>query len=349
MLSNKHFTALIINVLFVKVLLTFPKTVVLNSGNAAWIQVLYNLITALLFFTALMKLYNKKKNIIQIAQINGGKTLKIIAGIITFILLSVNLVPVIRIFPESVNTILLRETNTEIVIILTALAGALGAYIGIDSIGRINRLFLPAAAVVFAAFILMLIPNYRIENITPIFGTGAGKIFLNGFNSLSLFSDLLILNLLIPFAQNLDSVRKYGRYAIITAGGLAVVTTAAYCLTYSYPASKDFIIPVYQMARLVNLSSFFGRFEALFEFIWSIMILLYISLYLYMMCYTLQITFSLKYLRPLILPVTIIIFIISLIPQSLMDTIEISDKIGCFSYIQVFALMLIFSRARKIK
>lgn len=349
MLSNKYFSAVIINAVFIKVLLTFPKLVVENSGNAAWIQIIYNTAVAMLFFTAVMKIYNRKKNIIEVAEINYGKTVKIITGIIVFVILGINFIPIIRIFPETVKTVLLQDTETSAIVGITAVAAAVGAYFGIESIARIIRIFLPVVAIVLIAFIVMLIPKYSICNITPIFGNGYKSIFITGFNSLSLFSDLIILNLLIPYTKNLDAVRKYGRWSILIAGGAATVLTVVYCLVFSYPASKNYIIPVYQMARLINLTSFFSRFEALFEFIWSIMILLYVSLYIYMMCYTVQITFSLKFLKPIIYPVTLIMFIISLLPDSIMDMMKINNVVVSFSYIPVFALMLIFGRVRKKK
>lgn len=349
MLPNKFFSAIMINVIFVKVLLTFPKTVVVNSANAAWIQVLYNVIVALLFFMAVTQLYNRKKNVIEVAALNYGKTVKIITGIIVILVLTANLIPVIRIFSTAIKTVLLKETELEIIILITAVAAALGAYLGIESIGRISTMFMPIAAVIFAAFIIMLIPDYKAENIFPLLGNGWKSIFINGISSLSLFSDLIILNLLIPFTENLDTVRKYGRYTIIVSGCAAVIVTLMYCLTYSYPTTKNFIMPVYQMTRMVNFSSFFSRFEAFFEFVWSIMILLYISVYLYMMSYTLQITFSLKYVKPLIYPVTVAVFMTAMLPQSMMEIMELSSVIGKYSYIPVFLLLLIFSRVRRKK
>lgn len=347
MFSEKNCVPLMINIIFVKVILTFPKAVVENSGNAAWIQLIYNTILALLFFCAVIHIYNRKKNIIEIAEINGGKTLKLIVGVIVTLVLILNAVPVIRIFPESVKTVLLQDMNTEIIVLVTAVTAALGAYLGIEALGRIHRIFLPVAAIVFLTFILMLIPHYKIVNINPVFGNGLKKIFVRGVNSLSLFSDLIILNLLIPYTKNLDVVKRSGRLAIITAGAAAVVTTAAYCLSFSYPVSENFIMPVYQMSRLVNISNFFSRFEALFEFVWSILTLLYTSTYLYMISYVLQITLSLKFLKPLIFPVTVVVFMISLLPLSMMEMMQWDSMIGSFSYIPVFALLLIFGRVWK--
>ena len=78
------------------------------------------------------------------------------------------------------------------------------------------------------------------------------------------------------------------------------------------------------------------------------MVLLYAALYLYMICYTIQITLSLKYLKPLILPAAVIVFMLSLIPDSMMDMLEIETVIVKYSFIPVFVLFLIFGVVCKV-
>ena len=348
MLTQSQVFTLVTNAIFVKVLLTFPKTIVENSANAAWIQIVYNLAVMLLLYIPLMRIYNRKKNFIELAGIRGGKTFRIITGIAVSAVLIINIIPTLRIFPETVKTVLLKETNTEIIVLAMAAAVIIGTRFGIEAIARIHRIFLPAAGVVILLFLLFLIPFYRVEYITPLFGSGIKRIFINGIGSMSMFSDLIILNLLIPYCENLDAAKKCGKYAILMSGFAAAIVILVYCLTFTYPASENFIIPMYQMARLVHLSSFFSRFEAFFEFVWSIMVLLYAALYLYMICYTIQITLSLKYLKPLILPAAVIVFMLSLIPDSMMDMLEIETVIVKYSFIPVFVLFLIFGVVCKV-
>lgn len=91
-----------------------------------------------------------------------------------------------------------------------------------------------------------------------------------------------------------------------------------YGLVYPYPVSGEFVLPLYQMTRIIDLGSFFNRFEAIFQFIWSILMFLYGVSYLYILCFVWQITFGLKYLKPLLLPVTLLIAGFSFIPESIM-------------------------------
>lgn len=341
MLYRKEITSVIINALFVKMLLSFPRSLIVNSGNSAWLQMLVNAAVVFLIFFATLKIYKKKKSIIEAAEEKGGKWLRITVGTVLFLVLTVNFLSVIRIFPETVKVVLLKETHINIIAVAFILAAGFGAYMGIESIARIHCIFIPIAAFVLILFLIMLSPYYNINNIMPFFGKGAEKVFVKGFDSMSMFSDIILLNLLIPHAQTLDDIKKSGMKAI-TAGTLSVAAVmTAYCLVYPYPVSENYVFPVYQLARMVHLSTFFSRFEAFFQFVWSILILLYSSLYIYVLCTVWQKTFSLNYYKPLIFPVSVICCSLSLLPDSLAGMIELEKIINA----SVFAIMYLLPLA----
>lgn len=52
--------ALLINTIVSRVFLNFPRNLVENSGNAAWIQIIYGTILAFIAFLIIEKLYAKK-------------------------------------------------------------------------------------------------------------------------------------------------------------------------------------------------------------------------------------------------------------------------------------------------
>ena len=90
MIDRKKMTTLLINVISVKMLLTFPKVMIINSGNAAWIECIYNTLIVIGLFWITTKLYRSNKNIIQLAEMIGKKWLKIIVGVVVFVVLLIN-------------------------------------------------------------------------------------------------------------------------------------------------------------------------------------------------------------------------------------------------------------------
>ncbi len=342
MIGKKELTGVIVTAIVVKMLLSYPRELVLISGQASWITVIYvSLIAAALtYLTA--RLYTQKRSVIELAQIIGGKRLRMVVGILIFLILLANFSTVARVFPETVKIVLLQNFSADVIMMVFAIGAAIGAYMGIRSVSRVNYMFLPIAGAVFTGFLLLLIPYYRIDNIMPILGEGPQKLFLSGFNSLSLFSDIILLNVFLPYSKNLSEAKTVGIRAVIISAIVALAIIAAYCLAYVYPVSRDYILPVYQLSRMIHISSFFSRFESFFQFIWSILIFLYSSIYIYAMCSVLQRAFSLKYINPLILPVTILGITIAGIPSAVTDAIGLEKYVKLIEYPIVFLLPIIF-------
>ena len=342
MLQRKKITSLIINAIIIKMLLTYPRNFVLNSGNAAWIQILYDLFITLLIFWVIASSYKSKKNIITLAEECGGKFFKTVIGIILLLILSSNLLSIVRIFPETIKIILLQESKVEALLIIFAIVTIIGAYTGIESIATIHFLFLPIAGIVMVSFLLLLLPYYKADNLFPILGNGTKSIFFSGINSLSLFSDIILLNILMPFFENYSEFKKTGYRSIWIGGIAAFIIMLAYCSVYPYPESRDFILPIYQLTRMIHLSSFFSRFETFFQFVWSILIMLYASFYICIICFVFKQTFSLEFHKPLIASIVIIIFGISLAPASLMEFMELEKIIDLIIYPFAFFLPILF-------
>lgn len=309
---------LLTNAISVKLFLTFPRNMVNTSGSAAWIQCIYVSLAALLIFVGTYKLYAKCNgaDIVDLAQYIVGKPMKIAVGLTLCAVLTANIAMTVRLFPESVKIYLLPNTPTEFILLFLAIAAAVGAYCEIEALSRLHAIIIPVSAVIMCLFFLLVLPNCRAENLTPILGTGAYNIFVRGFDRISVFSDILLLNLLLPCCDSQKTAVKCGFWAIVSGGAFALVITLLYAMAYPYPVSKYFIMPVYQLMRLVRVGDFFQRAESVFEFIWSISTMLYISVYICVICMVWQKIFDLKYRKPLIAPVTIIIFAIAFIPSS---------------------------------
>lgn len=349
MLGKKEFSSILINLITIKMLLSYPMQLIKTSANAAWIQMIFVTLIALGLFFVTVKVYERKISIIEIASIRGKKPLKTAVGMIVFLVLLANIVTVMRIFPESVKIILLQDTDTRLLVGVFALTVLISARYGIEAIGRVSYILLPVCGIIFVLFVFLLIPYYKISNITPILGSGAVNVFVKGINGLSMFSDIIMLNILIGFAKNIKEAKQSGYRAIIIGGAIGTLIMLMYALIYPYPVSENFIFPVYQITRVINLGSFFNRFEAIFQFIWSMLIFIYGAVYIFGMCFVWQTTFNLKYLKPLVLPMIILSAGCSLLPESINEVIKISEILGYVIYPVVFLLPIAIGVMDKIK
>ncbi len=341
-IGKTELTGVMINLICMKLFLTFPRQILSITGCAAWITSIYVTILALIGFLIINKVYRTDKTIIGIAEEVGGRAFKTITGIILFLVLLLNLCFTLRTFPESVRLILLHNTPMNIIVAVLCGTIALGAICGIEALARITSFFLPIFAVILFIFVLLLFPSFNVDNLTPVFGKGTKRIFFDGASGITVFSDLIVLNTLHPFCKSRNDITSIGIKSVLYSG--ITMTIIIFALELIYPSSlaESFIMPVYQLTRLVSVGDFFSRIEAFFEFIWSITMFLYTSVYIYALSNVWRDTFELKYYKPIVLSVIIIATGIAYIPESLETLMEMYTDIMLYIYIAAAALPVIY-------
>lgn len=349
MLTRKQLSAISINIIIVKMLMTYPRFLYIKNGNAAWISVLYCMILALLLFYITKFFYKFNLNIIGLSEKLGGKVLKVIVGISVILVMGLKFFSLIRIVPDFIRLVLLKETYTEVIGLVFITALIAGAFCGIEAIGRVHRFFLPIAGGIFLIFILLLIPSFKIDNILPIMGNGSFNLFIDGISGLSIFSDILLINILIPNVKNIEDYEKSGTKAIWIGGGVSVIISLVYSLSYPYPVSTEFIIPIYQLERLIHFSTFFSRFEAVFQFVWCISVILYGATYVTVISEVFKSTFGHRYSKPLIIPIAICIVGAALMPRTFSGMANLEMKINEWIYIPSFFIPIALGIAGKMK
>lgn len=349
MLTKKQYSAIAVNAIIVKMLLTYPHFLITNSGNAAWLTVLMCTMLALILFGIVRFFYTENYNIIELADRIGGTGLRIITGLAVFVLLGLNISQLIYDFPKLIRLVLLQGTYTEYIGLAFMITLILGSLCGIQSLGRVHELMFPISCVFIIAFFLLLLPSIEIDNIFPILGKGAENVFVKGVSGISIFTDVLLLNLLMPHVKNLEEYKKGGIKAIIIGGVFAIAVMVMYGICYAYPVSEKFLLPVYQLERLIHLSNFFSRFEAVFQFIWSIQIILYGCVYIAVLSEVWQTTFRLNKNAPIIMSIAVTVLGASLLPGSITTFAAFEESINRWLYIPAFLMPIIFGLIYKVK
>lgn len=108
-------------------------------------------------------------------------------------------------------------------------------------------------------------------------------------------------------------------------------------------------MPLYQLSRFINTSSFFNRFEAFFQFTWSILLMLYGSVYVYLLCEVWKESFDLQYKKPLIFSVSLLVGGVSLLPDSMMDFMGFFEAFEVYVYPVALLLPLIIGGVHKAR
>jgi spore germination protein (amino acid permease) len=314
---------LLINLICTKIFLYFARMTVEDAGTAGWILTIYICLLSLFLYIFLVRFMGKfeGKDLIDIAGIAGGRTIRMITGLIVTITLFYLTTTVLREFAEDMKIISLPASPISYIMIIFILGVITGSFLGIEAIMRYHAIIVPIIATGFLIIILGVIPKMDLTNVLPILGNGAYDIFGKGFFKVSVFGELLILFLLPPFLGSHKNVKTVGFVAIGFSSLFLISGSLSYILTFPYPSNLESFLPIYQLSRLINLGRFFQRIEAVFLFIWAMAAFIYLTAVFYFMVYTFAKTAGLKYMRPLILPFGILVFSAAFIPRNLMAVV----------------------------
>lgn len=325
-LSQRELTLLTANLLSVKAIFAFPKALFETGGNAAWMEVIFISLLAwgLTEISFLFYRFSGKKTLVEISGVLGGKPLKITVSVLLTAILSVNFVSETRMFSESVKLILLPKTEIEYIMILLATAIYFGQKGGISAIATVNAIFFPICLTFLGFIVVFLNRNYSITNLFPIFMSGPKSVLSGGLKNASCFSDIIAINLLLPHVKDIGAPKKSGRLALLTGAITMLLICLSYALCYPYPASKEYLLPVCQLTKMIRAGEYFQRFEAFFEFVWEISQLLYSAIYIFLICETLKKAFNLKDRKAIALPVITITSLLAAEPMPVTEVLTLS-------------------------
>ncbi len=339
-LNSRQLTLLLSNLLITKMTFSFPRILFKTSGNGAWMQAIYMSLLAYGFLWLSFRFfkYSGNKSILELSENIGKKPLKIAVSIIVAIIIVIHAATEMRTFLESAKIILLPKTKIEYMLIFFAAAVLIGALCGFNTLATINALFFPFCLFFLVALVLFLIPAYDVNNIFPIFGTGAKNIFLKSIPDMHCFSDLLVLNILLPYIGDIKLAKSCGTRAVIISGLSLTIICLAYGLTYPYPYSTEFLLIPYQLSRMVRAGEYFQRFEALFEFVWTLTHLLYSGIYVYILCLVFRKAFNLRAIKSLMPGIVALLSLICFMPSSVVELLDTSTRLKTLT--APFALLL---------
>lgn len=312
-----------------QLILGFPGIMSNSVGNAGWIMTIYVSIIALCLFLIISKFYSafEGKDLLDIGEFVGGNIVRVIVGLMVTIDCAFIISIKLREFTEHIKILSFTKSPVTFIMLFFTLGMIISVHFGIESLTRSASIALPIISIGIIIVVAGSIKNFEFSNLMPIFGKGPYDIFVGGLPRVSIYSGLISLFFIPPFMGEYKNIRKIGITVIILSGLILTLGVLAYLLVFPYPISANNVLPFFELSRILEYGRFFQRIESVFLLIWTLSGLLYLSCGLFFIVYIFSKTFKLKYYRPLIIPFTLIMFAISLIPESLMEVMYIDNKI----------------------
>ncbi len=322
-MTQKELTCITVNAVTLKMLLVYPKFIAENSGNAAWITCAAVTLAAVAFAYISGELLRGGKCIVDLSKHGAARVL---AGAILIAVLVLNMLATILFLPVSVKTVMLQYTNIYVIAIALAVTVTAVSFAGLHAAARIHAIFVPIAAGILAFFLILLTSEMNVRHLTPLFGTGYKNVFLNGLYFISLYTDLVLLNVIGSECRDKQKARRAVITGILISGGTCALFLAAYAAVFPRPVMEYTLMPMYSLSKSIKFGAYFGRFEALIEFIVVLLGVLYAGVYMNAIASVVERTFYVKG-RNLILCIEGILLLAALILSGTVATLERMVKV----------------------
>jgi spore germination protein (amino acid permease) len=323
--------------------LNAPRLLMEAAGTAGWILMLFITLIALLIFALIEKLYRKfeGKDLLDIAEHVAGGTGRVIIGLIIVVFFLYIAPVILREFSENIKIISLSRSPLSFVSMFFIVGMFIGAYLGIEAIVRFSAIAVPLVALGLVFVILGSSTHFDFSRIFPLLGNGPYEIFIKGLPRISIYAGIIALFIIYPFVKSRKIFKSAGYTSIILGGIFFTAGVLAFSLVYQYPTGTENFLPIYQLARLINLGRFFERAESVFLLLWTLSALLYLSLILFIIAYVFKKAFKLQYYRPLLFPLVIFIFTLSFIPANLVTAISLERFFRNYAWVVTFLLPVV--------
>lgn len=288
---------------FTPLLVTLPRSAGETFGTAAVLHSVYIAILTAIFFFIIFKLYRnlEDKDLYDLAEYVGGSPLRIITGIIVLLYLGTASFITVNEFGEDIKNILFVNTNVQNVNLIFLFGTFIAAYFGIKGILRISSILFPILILGIIAVYFSLSGDIEILNLTPILGTGAENVFLEGITHAGRYNSLFLLFLFAPQIKNL---KKNGMLSVLSTSIIIFIVVFLIFTIIPYPEILENYFAFFEITRMISYGRFFQRVEVIFTFLWLFVCLIYLTLALSVMIQTLKKAFHIEYPK-LLLPIVL--------------------------------------------
>lgn len=313
----------------IPIILTLPTFSAHYFGTASFLYAVYSSIVAGILFFILFKLFSKYKNrdILDVAEIAGGKPLKYITGLLAVLYLMTAAVITLSEFNENVRNILFDEAPSIYISLLFIITVLIGCLIGLKGIFRASTILAPFMIIGFIGMFFALIPSIDLTNFTPVFGNGISDLFVGGAYKISGYESLALLFLIAPNVKNFDKTARNSFFMI------AFFLLSAFFLIFgvmSYPSLTDNYLPFFELTKLISYGRFVQRVESIFVLLWLIATFIYLTIGISFSVLILKKIFNIKNSKLFLVIACIAVLVLSRILASYIDILKFREILSIY-------------------
>lgn len=322
-ISIRQIKILVILNMFSNTSLILPRLATEIAAEDGWIIVIGGAIVSLVYvyiITTLVKMF-PGRDIMTYTELIFSRPVALVIGGIFCIKLVILAGLEIRIFGELVKQTLLRDTPIEIIVITMLFVVAYLTRKGFEARARMAELLIFIIVIPLILIFLFAVPDIKMYHISPVFMMDMKTFFYGSFLMSMIYSGLELLLLSAPFVNKPQNIPKAAFVSVI----FVAVLNGAICLltigSFGPIETSRQLWPVMSIMQTIHLpGSLIQRQDALMVSFWIMTVFLLINGYMFFSTYLIKKMTRLKEQNFLVLPLLPIIYLISLMPDNIVET-----------------------------
>lgn len=319
-LGIREYVSIVILMIGAKGTESTPSMLYNQVQNAAWMVPIVSGVIIFIPFYLLIKTLAvfKEKNLFAVIQQLLGKYIGFIVCLLIFVINSSAIAADSREYSNIIGSFYFTTTPLLVIYAILLFVCAYGAKKGIQHIGSVSYLVVFYVAFSFYLALFLSIQDSNIEAIFPIWGPGKLQILKESTLRLTIFADLFILAILIPYITSYKDYRKGTWIAFVgIIIQLSIATLLFICLFDT--TLKGMAYPFHTTIRYISFGTFLTNVETLFFPIWLLSAFIRFSAFLYINAMMFGHLFKIKDFEFLIPSLSAIYLLIGMIPETPID------------------------------
>jgi spore germination protein KB len=300
----------------------------------------------------LNKLY-PDETIIQYSERILGRSLGKILGFFYLFFLLHNIGNFLRQYAEFVVGAFLPQTPIIVVLSCLVLLCSYAVYGGIEVIGRLAQLYAPLFILPLLIMIALLLQDYEIKNMFPIFRHGIMPSVKGAIiPGLSWFTEFFIIAFLFPFLADQEKGKKWGAISVLTVTLTMIVINLMVLFLFGGVLSSSYLYPVFDAAKYVHIGDFFEHLDGIVIVVWVAGVFIKICVFYYALVLGSAQWFKLSDYHPIVFPLGFLMILFGIWGHPNLPEIIKYYKVASPIYKPLFLLviplcLLLLARIRK--
>ena len=314
-------SSIIVTVMLSHIILNMPNHLISLTGPSTILNFVYVFLISVFVFYIAAKIFAffPNKDLIDICEYAGGKWLKNTFCILICIYFLTVSGFVIRTFAESLVLIYFPNIDLEIIILIFVTITIIMNLLGFKAISRVTLLTIPIILFSMVIIFISSFSKFIPERALPVLGYGAYDTFVLGLGNIFAFSSTIIAPFLIPYIGSGKNFKKASIISMLVY--FVYLLLGVIALLFLIPSITEInnTLSIYILSRRINFGEFIQRIDAVFILIWIMSIFNYLAITMHFTLTTFKKMVNIKQKNGLVYCFAALLYVISLIPQTLSD------------------------------